>query len=110
MIIGTDGGRDSNVRSACNVTFQQQCQGQVARQKSSRFRVAGRDEFGASSFIRTWVDAKKITWDTWDSAWRREGIRMFVSLEIMLNGNLESQAIFMSIANVVFQSGIVRVI
>lgn len=53
MIIGTDGGRDSNVRSACNVTFQQQCQGQVARQKSSRFRVAGRDEFGASSFIRT---------------------------------------------------------
>lgn len=35
---------------------------------------------------------------------------MFVSLEIMLNGNLESQAIFMSIANVVFQSGIVRVI
>lgn len=39
--------------SANNVTFQQQSQGQVARQKSSRFRVAGKDEFGTSSFIRT---------------------------------------------------------
>lgn len=50
--IGIDRGSDNNMGNQSNVTLQQQCQGQVTRQKSSRFRVAGRDEVGTSSFIR----------------------------------------------------------
>lgn len=81
--IGIDRGIDNNIGNESNVTLQQQCQGHVTRQKSSRFRVAGRDEVGTSSFIKIWMAAKEITWDTWDSAWGGEGVRMLISLEIM---------------------------
>jgi len=40
----------------------------------------------------------------------KEGVRMLIYLEIILNGNSESYTTFIAITDILFQAGIIRVI